>query len=244
MFMITASSLRRMKKDLQRPKESKMVLVLAIDDRLRDTTIPSDQRETLSLFQDRLLSGASGRLNVGLLLRQFYEAIEWFNPDGTRQDECQPGLDSSGVLDRVDIDESNLKELIKLVLTIQKQRRKVGVRRTWKPGRPRLKSTSEIFAKWVEIGRPSLTRQLLARAYFGVTFNNADAATKIQMVDRCRVAVQREQCRPILDETRQAALSNNDVLFVLDAILGCIKTRRRKWLEENPTRPPCIKEFA
>lgn len=60
-----------------------------------------------------------------------------------------------------------------------------------KPGRHRIEKTELIVLKWIEIGRPSLTRQLLARAYFGEAFICADSAEKERMVNQCRRAVQR-----------------------------------------------------
>jgi hypothetical protein len=60
-----------------------------------------------------------------------------------------------------------------------------------RPGRKRSDSTDSIFRKWIEIGQPSLTRQILARAHFGERFTAADSKGKELLVDQCRAAVLR-----------------------------------------------------
>src|SRR5205085_4023500 len=60
-----------------------------------------------------------------------------------------------------------------------------------KPGRPRQKESEEVVLTWIKIGRPSLSRQNLARTFYGEAFTKADTAGKKKMIDRCQKAVER-----------------------------------------------------
>jgi hypothetical protein len=68
-----------------------------------------------------------------------------------------------------------------------------GVLTPWrgKPGRPRQKESEEVVLTWIKIGRPSLSRQNLARTFYGEAFTKADTAGKKKMIDRCQKAVER-----------------------------------------------------
>jgi hypothetical protein len=68
-----------------------------------------------------------------------------------------------------------------------------GVLTPWrgKPGRPREKKSDEVVLKWIKIGRPSLSRQNLAREFYGEAFTKADTAGRKKMIDRCQKAVER-----------------------------------------------------
>jgi hypothetical protein len=65
-----------------------------------------------------------------------------------------------------------------------------GVLTPWrgKPGRPRQKESEEVVLTWIKIGRPSLSRQNLARTFYGEAFTKADTAGKKKMIDRCQKA--------------------------------------------------------
>jgi hypothetical protein len=60
-----------------------------------------------------------------------------------------------------------------------------------KPGRPRNASTSIIYDKWIEMGKPSLGVQKLAHAIYGADFTRADSTQRKKLVDRCGRAVRR-----------------------------------------------------
>lgn len=68
-----------------------------------------------------------------------------------------------------------------------------GVLTPWRgqPGRPRQPETDSIVEKWKALGRPYLSRQLLARAVYGDAFARADSREKRHLVNRCRRAVER-----------------------------------------------------
>jgi hypothetical protein len=62
-----------------------------------------------------------------------------------------------------------------------------------KRGRPRNASTSIIYEKWIEIGKPSIGVQKLAYAIYGADFTRADSTQRKKLVDRCGRAVRRHR---------------------------------------------------
>jgi hypothetical protein len=58
-------------------------------------------------------------------------------------------------------------------------------------GRPVSVDRDTIVRIWIELGRPRLTRNTLARAVYGTEFDNADLARKKILRDRCRRKVER-----------------------------------------------------
>jgi hypothetical protein len=60
-------------------------------------------------------------------------------------------------------------------------------------GRPKSSSTSIIYEKWIEMGKPSLGVRKLAHAIYGADFTKADGTQRKKMVDRCGRAVKRHR---------------------------------------------------
>jgi hypothetical protein len=58
-------------------------------------------------------------------------------------------------------------------------------------GRPRDPETMKIVDRWKAIGKPSLTKNLIAKAFFGTAFTTASPKEREKLVDRCRMAVKR-----------------------------------------------------
>jgi hypothetical protein len=58
-------------------------------------------------------------------------------------------------------------------------------------GRPLDPETMKIVDLWVAIDKPSLTKNVLAKAFYGTAFNTAPPEERRKMVGRCRMAVQR-----------------------------------------------------
>jgi hypothetical protein len=62
-------------------------------------------------------------------------------------------------------------------------------------GRPKDPEAGSIHLLWIAIGSPSLASTKLAKAYDGDAYHAADAATRKEMVDRLRQAVERFEQR-------------------------------------------------
>lgn len=84
-----------------------------------------------------------------------------------------------------------------------------GVLSKWpklgKPGRPLSPETARIYELWVEIGEPSPSSSDLAKAFFGMTYTDANGRERRRMRDACRRAVERAMDREIQELKRVVA---------------------------------------
>jgi len=68
-----------------------------------------------------------------------------------------------------------------------------GVFTAWskKLGAPKKEQTEAIHQRWIELNRPSLHKQALAKSFFRRDFTTVEPAARKKMVDVCRRAVER-----------------------------------------------------
>jgi hypothetical protein len=80
-----------------------------------------------------------------------------------------------------------------------------------RPGRPVSKGSGPIYSIWINLGKPSLYKNNLARAFYGTEFTKTSGVDRRKLRDTCRRAVERHVERHLAHEIDEMQKELSDV---------------------------------